>query len=288
MHSEIIPNIKGIDTFLYVEGKGDPLVLLHGMVATSDIWTYVFNEFKDERQVIAPDLPGHGRSQGSTERFNLEFYTGWLSDLLDELKVKRVTLAGNSMGGAISLAFAMKYPGRVERLVLSDALGLGGKIPWSAFRYILLNLPFFIAAAVTRRVDPYLLRYFQPWVFLDPWGSARPVIEKMAEVNLARGPGIIRPGLSLLASEFFYPSHRRRFYNRLASIKVPTMIIWGRYDGLIPVDHARLGARQMPEAEVHIFENSSHSPMAEQPQLFIKALHNFLGKTTKQRRKTHA
>jgi pimeloyl-ACP methyl ester carboxylesterase len=285
MHSEILHNIHGIDTFLYIEGKGEPLIWLHGMAATSDLWMYVLDDFKSDRQVIAPDLPGHGRSIGKPAKFNLDFYTEWLVNLLDTLNLKQATLVGSSMGAAVSIAFAMKYPDRTKRLVLSDALGLGGKIPWSALRYCILNFPYLLGIALTRRVDPYLLGWLRPWIFIDPWGQqSRVVIQKMADVNIPRGTEVIRPTLSLLLADFLYPSQRSSFYERLAQVKIPTMIIWGQHDGLIPVSHASLGAMQMPNADVRIFNESSHSPMVEQPQLFTRTIQEFLGKSPKQRR----
>ncbi len=162
--------VNDIDTAFIDEGTGEPVVLLHGMAATSDIWRYTVEALKGRYRVVAPDLPGHGRSEGRARPYGLRFYARWLDGLLDALKLGRVTLFGSSMGGAISLDYAARHPQRVRRLVMVDALGLGPDLPVGGMGHVIANLPNFAALAVTGRPDPYLFRYLRGVVMVDPEG----------------------------------------------------------------------------------------------------------------------
>lgn len=276
MEATFSATINGLETFAFREGKGPPLIMLHGMAATSDCWTYAFDALKADHTVVAPDLPGHGRSEGHTHPYGLSFYLRWLDGLLDALALKKVTLMGNSMGGAISLAYAMTHPARVERLILVDALGLSGRIPWSTAWRMISHLPYFAAAMLTRRADPYLFRYFQPWAFVNPWGPPREIITRMAALNRRRGFWSFGAGARLLLTDFLPSDRRLNFVQRLGGVAVPTLIAWGRHDGLLPVANAFAGAERLPDARLRIFESSAHAPMLEEPEAFNATVREFL------------
>jgi pimeloyl-ACP methyl ester carboxylesterase len=272
-----------IETVLFDEGDGPPLVMLHGMAATSDIWRYSFDALKDRYRVIAPDLPGHGRSEGSAMPYGLRFYTRWLDDLLDQLGIRQTAIAGNSMGGAIGLAYTLDHPERVDRLVMVDALGLGPDLPGAGIGHVLRNLPNFVRLLTTRRMDPYLFRYLRGLVIVDPQGPARPVLEEMFRLNLKQGPlgfWSAWAGVRLLLEDFISPSRRREFNQRLGSIDVPTLIAWGLHDGLLPVRNAEAGQQNLPHARLEVFTQSAHSPMLEEPERFAEVVATFLDGST--------
>jgi pimeloyl-ACP methyl ester carboxylesterase len=204
----------------------------------------------------------------------------WLDGFLDALDLPSATLVGQSMGGAISLAYSMAYPTRVNRLILVDPLGVGDKPPAGALKAIGLKLPYLWIAAFSRSVDPYLLRFFQPWSFLDPWGSPREVIERMEALNRPHGIWPVWAGVRLLLADFLTRRQRAVFLARLGDIRVPTLIIWGRHDGLLPVEHAYQCAGRISNAIVEIFEHSAHEPMLEEPDAFNAAIGRFLSNTS--------
>ncbi|MBN1312150.1 MAG: alpha/beta hydrolase [Anaerolineae bacterium] len=276
METSITVPVDGLDTFVFREGSGPPLVMLHGMAATSDCWLYAFEALKSHYTTIAPDLPGHGRSGGRVHPYGLDFYLEWLDGLLKALGTDDLILMGNSMGGAISLAYAMAHPERVQRLILVDALGLGTKLSFSVAGTMTFRLPYFFAGMLTQQTDPYLLRYFQSWSFLNPWGSPKDVIARMAELNRQKGLWAFAAGTRLLLVDFLLPGKRRAFVRRLSEITGPTLITWGRHDGLLPVANAYDGAKRIPNARLCIFENSAHAPMLEEPEAFNAAVQEFL------------
>lgn len=274
METSITVTVNGLETFLYREGNGPPLVMLHGMAATSDCWTYTFEKLKASYTTIAPDLPGHGRSAGSAYPYDLDFYLRWLVGLLETLEVDKPILMGASMGGALSLAYTVAHVDDVERLILVDALGVGTRL--SLAGRMISQLPYFIAGMLTRRADPYLLRYFQPWSFRNSWGPAGKIIARMADVNRPQGIWPLWAGMRLLLTDFLLPGKLSLFNRQLDAITQPTLIAWGRHDALLPVANALAGARRMPNARLRIFENSAHAPMLEEPEAFNSAVLEFL------------
>ena len=266
----------GIETFAYCEGTGPPIVMLHGWASTADMWQPVLNELGADYQVIAPDLPGHGRTAGGRQPFGIAFFRRWLAGLFDALKLPQATLIGNSMGGAISLAYTQAHQERVTRLVLVDALGLSEAIPWSTVPRIMRRMPHLVAAAITRQADPHLLRWVDSLIVADPWGQPRETILETIRLNSRQGIWPLWSGLRLLLADFLLPSQRRDFTRRLADIRVPTLIVWGRHDGLLPVAHAFAGAQTIPSSQVVVLERSSHEPMLEEPAEFVRAVRAFL------------
>lgn len=275
MNSSLIATPGG-STFIYYEGDGPPLVLIHGIVSTSDCWTYVIEALRDRFRVIAPDMPGHGRSGGGAHPYSLAFYTDWLTGLLDALEIPQLVLVGHSMGGAIAASFAFRHPERLSRLVLVDALGMSSKLPWLGARNISSSLPHYLMATLTGRNDPHLLRFFQPWDFLDPWGTPLPVVEQMAALNQPRGLEVTWAGTRLLLSDFLMAHKRRAFVERLSQLTLPTLVVWGRQDGILAVENAAEGMSRLPDARLEIIETCAHEPMLERPDEFIRILGAFL------------
>lgn len=275
MEKHAIIKANGIATHVFDEGAGDALVMLHGWAATSDSWQAAFDALKADHRVIAPDLPGHGRTAGGWLPYGLGFMRRWLTDVLDALGVPQVTLLGNSLGGALSLAFARAQPERVSRLVAVDALGMSDRIPYSTAGHMIRRFPNLVRLAFTRKLDPYLMRYLSGMVVLDPWAQ-REIIFTMTELNLKRGLTSLWSGTRVLLSDFSLPGKRRKFVRDLTEIQIPTLIVWGRHDGLLPVAHAFSGLEYLRDARVCVFEKSAHMPMMEEPDGFIDIVRAFL------------
>lgn len=271
---------NGISTFVRVEGNGSPLVMLHGMAATGDCWQYVIEVFRASYQVIVPDLPGHGRSTAKAIPYSLHFYVDWLDNLLEALfNTKSVTIIGNSLGGAVGAAYAMAHPERIDRLVMVDPLGFSDRLPWEAFSHAVKSLPLFAVAAIWRKTDPYMLRAISPWIFRDPWGPAYDAINRMASLNFTQGFWSVGAGIRLVLTDFASGRQRADFLDRLSTLALPMLIVWGRHDGMLPLKRAAAGLSRLPHASVKILEQSSHSGMLEQPGEFNEHLRQFLAQT---------
>ncbi len=276
MESSYTVTINGLQTFLYQEGAGEPILMLHGMTATSECWRYTFDAFKDDYCVIAPDLPGYGRSAARNKPYSLELYVAWVDSLLDTLGLEKAILMGSSMGGAISLAYAMTHSQKVTHLVMVDALGMSEDLPWRSARTLLNRVPHLLALALTNRFDPHLFRYLQNGVVSNPQGKPRDIVLTMAKLNRPHGIWLLWTGMRVLLVDFLLPSRRRAFVEKLGTIDIPTLIAWGKQDALLPVKDAFFGAEHMPAAHVKIFEHSAHVPMMEEPEVFNETLQSFL------------
>ncbi len=283
---QMIP-VDGILTHVRIEGHGPPVILLHGWAASSECWTYTVEALRGRFTVIAPDLPGHGRSAGGRWPYELAFYCRWLTGLLDALELPPVTLMGNSLGGALSIAWALTHPGRVSRVVLVNPVGLSESFPWGTAARMLPRTPYLLAAAATRRADPYVLRSLEGLAIVDPWGAAREPIIRVSEVNLARGLLVWWPGLRMLAADFLPDKRRRRFFNELAALEPPALIIWGQQDAMLPIDPCAAGSRRIPGAQVEVLPRSAHMPMLEEPEAFNAIVQEFLSRPRSDRREYH-
>jgi len=114
------PSISFIDV-----GTGSKtLILVHGLASNAGFWRYVIPELSKEYRVIAIDLPGYGKSQKDAYPYSISFYAEQIKRLADELKLKKFTIAGHSMGGQIGIMFSLKYPDRLEKLVLASPAGI--------------------------------------------------------------------------------------------------------------------------------------------------------------------
>ncbi|GAB4475951.1 MAG: alpha/beta hydrolase [Anaerolineae bacterium] len=268
--------VQGIKTRYFDAGSGPPLVLLHGMSATAECWYYPFESLKNRFRVIAPDLPGHGRSARAERRQTLELYTEWLAALFDALGVEHAVLVGNSMGGAISMAFALTFPNRVDRLVLAAPALASARIDWLMPLRTLVRVPHLLAAVTTHRADPHYLRFVRRRLVFDPWGPAREPLERMIRTNAGRGLKVYRAGMDFLLSDYLPPHRRRAFVRHLAALRMPILLMWGREDRVLPVWQGISAARSIPGARLHIFELCSHCPMMEVPIQFERVLLDFL------------
>jgi len=268
--------VDGLETFCYVDGSGPPLVLLHGMMANSDCWLWTLEALRGDYTVIAPDLPVHGRTAGLARCASVDYYVRWLERFTQEMGLARFNLLCHSMGGAIGAAFTRRYPGQVRRLVLVDALGMSGAIPWDTVLLLTRRSPFALAMMLTGKVQPYFSRYVRQRILMHPDGPSGETLAAMLKANEASRLRVLLAGTRLLMADFLLPRKRQAFAQSLRQITVPTLIAWGRHDGLLPIRHAHAGQTHMPGARLRIFEASAHMPMLDEPDAFSSTIRRFL------------
>src|SRR6266436_371766 len=203
----------------YVEaGRGTPLILIHGLADDVAVWDSVIPPLAASFRVIALDQIGFGRSDKPLLNYRVSTFVDFLDGFLNELKIKRASLVGNSLGGWVAAAFTLAHPERVERLVLSDAAGY---------------------AALAKTMDPRALRalrlashedirYLGPLTFHDK--------RFYQDVDLTFKERVTA-GDSYTVGQLLDSMIRGddTLDNRLHTIKRPTLIIWGRDDKLIPL-----------------------------------------------------
>ncbi|MHB8573414.1 MAG: alpha/beta fold hydrolase [Candidatus Dormibacteria bacterium] len=278
MHLQTV-KIHGHPVGYHAGGAGPALVLIHGIAGSSRTWRQVVPRLSQQFTVVAPDLLGHGASAKLRGDYSLGAHASGVRDLMVALGIDRATMVGHSLGGGVAMQFAYQFPERVERLVLVDSGGLGEEV---ALLLRMLTVP----------GAEYIL----------PFGC-RPEISRA----IARGTGWlerigVRP--STLAQEIWngYVSlgsadSRNAFLQTLRAVvdvtgqrvsatdrlyltqDVPTMIVWGDRDPLIPVTHARRAHRSIRGSVLKIYRNVGHFPHCDEPDRFVDDLVAFVNST---------
>jgi pimeloyl-ACP methyl ester carboxylesterase len=256
----------------YVElGEGEPLVMVHGLGGCWQNWLENIPHFARDRRVIALDLPGFGESPMPGWEISIKAYGAVVSALCRELEIDRVPLVGNSMGGFISAEVAVSEPTAVERLVLVGAAGVSHARMYRA--------PAETMGRMARAAAPFAVRYRERTL-------RRPGLRHRVFRNLFYKPTALRPELVLEISKFGLESPGLvaalralagyDILDRLADVEIPTLIVWGQNDYVVPPRDALEYARLIPHAQLQIFNRCGHLPMAERPVRFNRLLDQFL------------
>ncbi len=246
----------------YVDvGTGPVVVLLHGLGGNSTNWAFNLAALSQKYRVIAPDQIGFGRSDKPLINYRVGTYVDFLDKFLEGLNVERASLVGNSMGGWVAALYAVRYPKRVERLVLVDAAGFAPPKEFDLSTLSGLN-------PSTREQARYLMNL----VFFNPLFKSEAAVDATLAARMSAGDGYTIQSLV----ESIY-RNEDMLDGKLSVVKQPTLIIWGRNDGLTPL--AREGEqfkREMPSAQFVVFEQCGHVPQAEKAAEFNAAVLKFL------------
>ena len=260
-------------------GSGPVVLFIHGMAGSSTMWKPSTPHLDPSITWVAPDLPGHGRSDKPRGDYSLGAQASFLRDLLVALGHERVTVVGQSLGGGIALQFAYQYPERCERLVLVCAGGLGQEVmpllraltlPGVEYLLPLAFQP--VYAGVVNRVAGLLGRVgFAPKpVTEETWRSYTSLID----------PRTRQAFLHTLRAVVDHKGQRVSAQDRLyLASAIPTLIVWGDRDPIIPVSHAHRTHELVPGSRLEIFEGAGHYPHCEDPVRFASVLGDFIGST---------
>lgn len=271
--------LHGHDRAFLRVGSGPALLLIHGIGSRHETWDRVIPELAKRYTVIAPDLLGHGRSAKPRADYSIGGYANGLRDLLCVLGIDRATIVGHSLGGGIAMQFAYQFPKRTERLVLVGTGGLGPEVN----KIIpLCTLP---GASTTLGL---LTRPSAQRIGV-------PLLKALHRTGLRRAADLEQ--LSLVYSDLRTREARDAFRHVLRAIVdmkgqivtmrdrayltefIPTMVVWGERDTVIPVEHAEIAERELSHAVIKIFEGAGHFPHAEFPELFSDVLIEFIETT---------
>lgn len=266
--------VDGDDLSLHYRtgGDGPPIVFLHGigLDAATVSWRHALPALADQRTVYALDLPGHGDSEKPDRDYTTAFYRETLAVVLDELDIAEPALAGLSMGGAVALGHALDG-GSVERLVLVDSYGLGADAYWrtaasSALRTPLVGNFLWHGVSSSRPAIRTSLRSM---------AATEPSRELVEDVASAVDPRTVRTMRRWQRSEFRACGFRTDYTDRLDELDVPTLLVHGDADPLLPRQWSERAAATLPAAELQIVENCGHCPPRERPQRFNRILRSF-------------
>lgn len=260
-------------------GSGPVIVLIHGMAGSSATWQSVIPLLAERFTVIAPDIVGHGVSEKPRTDYSLGAFASGVRDLILALGHESATLVGQSLGGGIALQFAYQFPERCERLVLVSSGGLGKEVNVLLRALALPGAELVLGLGCNRvihdagvNVAGWLARvgiHAPPNVaeIWDSYGSLADAEARTAFLQTLRSV-IDVGGQRVSAADRFY-----------LAAGVPTLIIWGDHDNIIPVDQGRAAHEQIPGSKLVIFEGTGHFPHREQPHRFGAVLTEFMDTT---------
>jgi pimeloyl-ACP methyl ester carboxylesterase len=286
-HSELVKDasvtrwvkVHGHDVAYRQAGSGPVLVMIHGIAGSSGTWLPVMPLLAERYTVIAPDLLGHGESAKPRGDYSLGAYASGVRDLLGVLGHDRATVVGHSLGGGIAMQFAYQFPQMAERLVLVCSGGLGKEVS-PLLRALAVPgteyvLPVVLAPQLHdvvgrlggflgrfgMRADPFLTEVWAAWSRLTDTRAQRAFIHTIRAV-------IDTSGQRVSARDRLYLAH-----------EIPTMIIWGDRDAVIPVSHGHIAHELIPGSRLEVVPGAGHFLPFERPELLDTLLRDFLATT---------
>jgi pimeloyl-ACP methyl ester carboxylesterase len=255
-------------------GSGPPVVFIHGLSGSWQNWLEQLPVFARDHRVITFDLPGFGASQMPREKITIRGYGRFVDALLGELGVSSAAVVGNSMGGFIGIELAIRFPERVERLVLVSAAGL-------SIEYLRNERALAVLGAIENRLAAYSGWLASRSDALARRPGARRMIFGIVAKRPDRLPGPLiaeqvrgsgKPGfLPALDALTDYPIR-----DRLGEIACPTLIVWGAEDKLVPARDADEFARLIPNSRKVVWPETGHVAMLERPEAFNALVQAFL------------
>jgi pimeloyl-ACP methyl ester carboxylesterase len=256
-------------------GRGPALLLLHGIANSSQTWEHVAPFLSERFTMVAPDLLGHGGSATPRGDYSLGAHATGVRDLLTALGHERVTVVGHSLGGGIAMQFAYQFPERCERLVLVSSGGLGREVhlllraaALPGADYVLPLLTSSQVVGLGRQVGGLLRR-----ARLAPRGDVDVLAQGFASLDNA---GSRQAFLHTVRSVIEPSGQRVSALNRLALAELlPTLIVWGGRDSIIPVEHGVAAHEAMPGSRFEVFPDAGHMPHDADPERFAALLTEF-------------
>ncbi|MEU4252399.1 alpha/beta hydrolase [Amycolatopsis sp. NPDC026612] len=268
--------VHGYERAYRMAGRGPALLFLHGIGDDSSTWLDLLASLSADFTVIAPDLLGHGSSAKPRADYSVAAYACGMRDLLTTLDVDRVTVVGHSLGGGVAMQFAYQFPERCERLVLVGSGGVGAGVhpllrlaaaPGAGLVLPLLGTPPAVAAL---RGFAGLLRVFD---------------DADLDYVLTRYARLVEPGTrsAFLRTLRSVVDWRGQVVNMLdrcyLTDGIPTLLVWGTEDRVVPSGHALRAHRAMPGSRLVLFEGAGHFPHRSDPERFLEILREFLAET---------
>ena len=259
-------------------GHGHALLLIHGMAGSSDTWRAIIPQLSKKYRIIAPDLLGHGMSAKPRGDYSLGAFAVFLRDLLDQLGVDRATVIGQSLGGGIAMQFAHQHRDYCERLVLIGSGGLGPDLS-PLLRILSAPGAEFVLPVVAPQPVLNLGNKLGSW--LTSAGIQAPRAGQMWHAYSSLSDARSRQAfLRTLRSVVDYRGQSVSALNKLhLTAGLPTVLIWGDHDRIIPVAHAYAAHDALEGSRLEVLEGIGHFPHVEAPAAVADILENFIATT---------
>ncbi|ABG94576.1 probable hydrolase [Rhodococcus jostii RHA1] len=268
------------DVLRFVDvGEGPPVVLVHGLLGSHESWAPQISRLAKKHRVVAPDLFGHGQSDKPSGDYSLSAHAATLRDLMDHLGISSAAFVGHSLGGGIVMQLSYLFPERVDRLCLVSSGGLGREVSVFLKAATLpgseLVLPLLASDRLRRTTENILKHLGRLGLPVQPsrsatetWRSLETVSDKSSRAAFLAST---RAVVGLRGQTVSAKQHFSKFES------LPSLLVWGGRDRMIPASHAENLRRVVPHSRVEIFPRAGHFPQLDEPELFFRVLDEFLG-----------
>jgi pimeloyl-ACP methyl ester carboxylesterase len=272
--------VQGMDVHIRDTGPrgqdAPPVVLLHGTSASLHTWNGWAKALDDKRRVIRFDLPGFGLTGPYPgDDYSVERYVDFVTAMLDELELDQVVLAGNSFGGQLAWETAVAEPERIAQLILVDAAGYPVDPEDMPIGFKMAQVPG-VKPLMSQLLPRGMIEASVRKVYGDPDQVTPELVDRYYELTLREG------NRAALFERFEAGVTSEQPSRRLQQLDVPTLIMWGGQDELVPLSSARRFAEDLPDSKLVIFDELGHVPHEEAPGPTIDAVQRFLAKPSDQ------
>ncbi len=274
-YARLGPPDAPVNLYYEEQGKGAPVLLIHGFGASTFTWRHIVPELAQTHRVIAVDLKGFGQSDKPfDERYSVFDQAELIAQLIEDKDLRDLTIVGHSFGGGVALGLALKanerLGGRISRLVLLDSIAFPQQIP-VFFR--LLDVPL-VSQVGVRMVPPSVQTRvaLQISYFDDSKIDEEEVEIYAAPLKTAAGKHAI-----IHSARQIVPEDIEELSELYKTITLPTLILWCDHDRIVPLDVGLKLRRTLPNSTLRLVEGCGHMPQEEQPQATLELLKGFIG-----------
>lgn len=265
--------VAGMSVHVRDEGPRDdasPIVLLHGTSASLHTWEGWTAALRDTHRVVRFDMPGFGLTGPSPDgRYDIESYDRFVAAVLDKVGVQRCVIGGNSFGGRVAWTFAAAHPERVTSLILVDAAGYPMESTSVPLGFRLARTP-----VINRLASVVLPRRLVESSVRNVYGDPSKVTPELIDLYFDLA---VREGNRRALAARFEQAPSGPGAEKIATLKLPTLILWGGRDRLIVPTHAERFHRDIAGSRVVVFDDLGHVPQEEDPVRTVAAVRTFLG-----------
>ncbi len=256
--------------------NGPALILLHGLGSSLETWMLNFDALARDFRVYALDMLYFGKTAKPAHAPKRDEFDTFVRAFMDAAGIARATMIGNSMGGAVAARVAVNAPDRTDNVILVDPAGFGRDLVWWLRLRTILDL------RSRGRPSPRMLRLGLSQVFYNPDCVPEEMIEAMVALNAE--PGLFQAYRRVLRTGVDWrglkPHMLQDVRDESYQIRAPTLLVWGKQDRVVPIEHMYVAQEKIPHAQTVVFDNCGHAPQIEHPEKFNELVRDFVLRET--------